>query len=165
MTRRGPGRIALVALFAVVLALPAAGSNEPLELRVKAAFLYNFARLATWRPGKFTRADAPLQEALAGKVVNGHAFEVQASAGTDDWQHCHIAYLGAPEAGVLADLAGRGVLTVYEGPVAVPGGVIRLFLSDRKLRFEVNEAAAERAQLHLSSRLMALAAVVRVPGG
>lgn len=176
MTPRRAGRAALAAVCAFALALPAGATPEPLELKVKAAFLYNFARLASWAPGKFARADGPLQvcvldddpvrpsleEALAGKVIDGHALEVRAAADTGDWQRCHIAYLGAPRAEVLSDLAAHGVLTVYEGPSALPGGVIRLYLGERKLRFEVNEAAAERARLRLSSRLLALATVVRV---
>jgi hypothetical protein len=82
------------------------------------------------------------------------------------WSSCHIAYVGSsfPELtrDVLRNLAEQGVLTVHENPSALPDGVIRLYLADRKLRFEVNQSAAERGRLRLSSRLMSLAAVVHV---
>lgn len=170
-----------VLVLAVALwpaALPAA---ELLELKLKAAFVYNFARLTTWPATAFADPASPLQacildhdpvasalqEAFAGKVVEGRPLVVRRVAGAAGWDNCHIAYFGAgaPEMTreVLGALAGRAVLTVHEQGAAHSDGVIRLFPADRKLRFEVNQAAAERAQLRLSARLMALAAVVRTP--
>ena len=166
----------------VALCWPAAlFAQELLELKLKAAFVYNFARLTTWPATAFSGPATPLeacilehdpvapalQEAFAGKAVEGRPLAVRRLAGAAGWENCHIAYLGAvpPELArdVLRALAGRSVLTVHEQGAAHPDGVIRLFLADRKLRFEVNQPAAERAQLRLNARLMALAIVVKVP--
>lgn len=181
-----PQRLRRAALAAAALwlaispgRLPAAESPD-LELKVKAAFLYNFARLVTWPPGKVGPGGRPLEvcileqdpvgpaldESLAGKSVDGHPLAVRRLVDATGWSSCHIAYVGGsfPELtrDVLRDLAAKGVLTVHENPSALPDGVIRLYLADRKLRFEVNQSAAERGRLRLSSRLMSLAAVVAV---
>lgn len=173
-------RTAGVALGLAVALWPATlPAQEPLELKLKAAFLYNFARLATWPSAKFSDSGAPLEacildgdplaraleEAFAGKVVDGHPLAVRRLPGTSGWERCHIAYVGSPEQAreALRGLPEAGVLTVHEDGAALPDGVIRLYLADRKLRFEVNQAAVERARLRLNARLMALAIVVRAP--
>jgi hypothetical protein len=178
-----PRRATLVAAalwLAVWPGLSPATETPDLELKVKAAFLYNFARLVTWPPGKLASDIRPLEicileqdpvgpaleEAFAGKAVEGHPLAVRRLPGTTGWTSCHIAYVGSsfPELtrDVLRNLTDAGVLTVHENPAALPDGVIRLYLADRKLRFEVNQSAAERGRLRLSSRLMSLAAVVHV---
>lgn len=180
---QNPCRAALAAValgLAVWPGLLHATEALDLELKVKAAFLYNFARLVTWPPGKTGAADRPLEvcileqdpvgpvldESLAGKSVEGHPLAVRRLADATGWSTCHIAYVGSsfPELtrDVLRNLAAQGVLTVHENPAALPDGVIRLYLVERKLRFEVNQSAAERGRLRLSSRLMSLAAVVHV---
>lgn len=159
--------------------LPASEAPD-LELKVKAAFLYNFARLVTWPPGKLGPAEQPLQvcileqdpvgpaleDSFAGKTVEGRPLTVRRLPDATGWASCHIAYVGSsfPELtrDVLRNLATHGVLTVHENPAALPDGVIRLYLADRKLRFEVNQSAAERGRLRLSSRLLSLAPVVSV---
>jgi len=169
-------------VLAVALCWPAALlAEELLERKLKAAFVYNFARLTTWPATAFAGPAMPLetcilehdpvapalQEAFAGKAVEGRPLAVRRLAGAAGWDSCHIAYLGAvpPELArdVLRALAGRRVLTVHEQGAAQADGVIRLFPADRKLRFEVNQAAADRAQLRLNARLMALAVVVKAP--
>jgi hypothetical protein len=178
-----PRRAALAAValwLAVWPGLLPATESVDLELKVKAAFLYNFARLVTWPPGKMASGSRPLEvcildqdpvgpaleESLAGKSIEGHPLVVRRLADASGWSTCHIAYVGAsfPELtrDVLRNLAAQAVLTVHENPAALPDGVIRLYLADRKLRFEINQSAAERGRLRLSSRLMSLAAVVHV---
>ena len=54
------------------------------------------------------------------------------------------------------------VLTVGDGKgFSHAGGIIELFVEGGKMRFAINMDAAERAGLHLSSRLLGLAKVVR----
>ncbi|HVT35165.1 MAG TPA: YfiR family protein, partial [Nevskiaceae bacterium] len=77
------------------------------------------------------------------------------------------AYLGAADAAlqarVLRSLAGSGVLTVYDAAERRPGGAIRMFVEDQRMRFEVNTAVVEREHLELSSRLLGVAQLVRDP--
>ena len=53
-------------------------------------------------------------------------------------------------------------MTVGETPgFAADGGAINLKLEDGRVRFEINVAEAERQQLHISSKLLSLAQVVK----
>ncbi len=53
---------------------------------------------------------------------------------------------------------GRGVLTVGEGDDFVrQGGIIAFVIENRRVRFDINQAAAENAALKLSSKLLSVA--------
>jgi hypothetical protein len=55
-----------------------------------------------------------------------------------------------------------GILSVGETDgFATDGGVINFKLDDGRVRFEINVDAAEREQLHISSKLLSLAQIVR----
>ena len=65
---------------------------------------------------------------------------------------------------ILQRAGGSSILTVsdVEG-FCEKGGIIELLVSDDRLRFEVNLAEARRTHLQLSSKLLALAKLVRDP--
>lgn len=163
----------------LALALGPARAADDLELKVKAAFLFNFAKFTTWPPAKLGTADAPLflcvhgespigrvlQDTVRGRSIGGHSIDVLQSSKADDLKRCHVVYIGATEdARIAADLqalANHGVLTVHEAAAAQPAGVVRFFLSDGgRVRFEVNVTAASREQLSLSSKLLEVSQVV-----
>jgi len=172
------GRWGVASVIALALGSGTALAEQPLELRVKAAFLLNFARFAAWPPEKFSAPNAPLRicalerdplapalrELLSGKNVDAHPIAVREVARDGDWQGCHLAWLDNAESlqPVLRGLEAQAVLSVHEAPAALPDAVIRLYVQDDKLRFEINDSAAQRARLRLSSRLLSLAAVVHL---
>lgn len=155
-----------------------APADDALEQRVKSAFLFNFAKFVSWPPGKLAGststivfcllerdAMAPaLEEALAGKTIDDHPLSLRRVGRAEDFRGCHVAYLGAVDAArlpaALAGVGGNGVLTVYEADSVQHDGVVRFYLDERKVRFEINADAAQRAGLQLSSRLLGVASVV-----
>lgn len=171
-------RTGLVALLLAIAARPAA-AEAPLELKVKAAFLYNFARYVSWPAGKFADASSPLkicvlepdpfagvlEETLRGKMVETHPVAVARAPQATDLKDCHIVYSaandGAAVESAFAQLAGAHVVTVHDAPNALSDGVIRFFREDRKIRFEINTLAAARENLELSLKLQNLAVTVR----
>lgn len=178
MSRLARAHALLLGLLAAALLLlppPAAAAETSLELKVKAAFLYNFVRFVSWPPEHSPGAGKPyvlcavdaaefaetLAETVGDKLVEGHGLRVLALRGGDDLERCHVAYVGGSDpATVQAQLRsadGQGVLTVHEAVTAVDGGVVRFFLQDRRVRFEVNTAAARQQRLQLSSRLLGVA--------
>jgi hypothetical protein len=59
---------------------------------------------------------------------------------------------------------GVPVLTVGDAEDFIDlGGMIRFTEADRRIRFEINPAAAERVSLRVSSRLLRLADISRRP--
>ena len=168
--------IAIALLSAVCAATHAA--DDPLEYRVKAAFVYNFARFVTWPASRFPTPDAPveicvlgsqgfsevLEESVAGKTVGARALHVRRVEQARELVDCHVAYVmtdsSAQTERLLTQVAGHSVLTIYEASSAIAGGVVRFYLEDRRVRFEINAAEAEREKLQVSSKLLAVAKVV-----
>ena len=148
------------------------------EYQLKAAFLFNFAKFVEWPPDAFSSADEPigicvlgqnpfgtvLEETVRGKVVGHRTFVVLQIL---DGQHvtgCHIVFIcasaGKRSVSLLEELRNMGVLTVSETDgVQAMGGVIGLNLKDGRVRIEIDLAAAERAKLRISSKLLSLAEI------
>jgi hypothetical protein len=174
MTRR-PAGLALL-LLALAAAPAAHADSEPAA--VKAAFVFNFIKLVSWPeprlPGgaaplqvcvlKGDEMEAPLRQALAGKVVGSHPIQVTALTAEQNPAPCHVLYLGgrggARNAALMARAAGQGVLLVDEGErFTWPNGMIRLFEEQNRMRFEINLQALERSGLKVDPRLIRLARI------
>lgn len=181
-------RLLAIALVAAVLAQGAASGAPPDasagavpadEAQVRAAFLYNLARFVEWPSSAFATASTPLVacvigaddfgavlEAITrGRTVAGRNVVVRRGVDPDKQIGCHVLYIPRGEQlheqEVLAQARGATILTVAEsGTFARDGGVVSLVVDRRRVRFEVNIAAAYRARLTISSRLLTLASAV-----
>jgi hypothetical protein len=155
-------------------------TDGPSEYRVKAAFLYSFTKFVEWPPSSASNAKDPanvcvlgenpfgggLREILAGKTFNGRQFAVKELTGTEEARGCLILFIGSPERKrvkpMLQGLERASVLTIGDTQgFAEDGCVIDFMLEDDKLRFEINTAAADRARLKISSKLLSLAKIVK----
>jgi hypothetical protein len=100
------------------------------------------------------------------KRVDNHPLVVKDLQAGQSMAECHIAFVAARDAastqGVLHAAAEQGVLTVHEADAPLPDGVVRFFIEDRRVRFEINTAAAARQKLEISSRLLSVAERVEV---
>jgi hypothetical protein len=169
---------------AVLLALGAGGQcaaqGATSEQDVKAAFLYKFAGYVEWPDPAFPNAEAPivigvlgddalaaaLDQAVAGRAVNGRRMSVRRMKPGEAADGLHILFVGRSEVGRIAQIlrgpAPRPVLTVTDSEGALDqGSMINFLVADRRVRFEISVPSAERSQLKLSSRLLAVAAQVR----
>ena len=168
-------RTLALAMLASTLGVGAHAQQGLSEAEVKAAFVYNFARLVDWPQSVFANRDAPLLICLLGrdpvdnalpslekKRVKDRRIEVRAIGSVDEGLACHVLYLGASEARrltpTLHSLASRPVLTIsdIEGFIDL-GGAIGLVYDDNRLQFEVNRQTLMQAQLTASSNLLKLA--------
>ncbi|HUK25159.1 MAG TPA: YfiR family protein [Terriglobales bacterium] len=177
--------IQLLAL-ALLCPLSAAGqADAPGEYEVKAAFLYNFAKFVDWPAGSFSSPDAPLRlcvlgsdpalqalkQVVEGKKVNGRQMQVEGLRNLQQGKGCNVLFIGMAEQEetikALREGVAPGLLTVGESEgFAQSGGVINLVLRQNHVAFEINVAAANRAGLRISSRLLSLAILVHdEPGG
>lgn len=167
-------------LTALAAAPPAVRAEDPpLELRVKAAFVYNFIQFTQWPADAFADDTAPIvvgilgpdplkgamQQAVQGKTVGGREIKVKHGASLQEIGACQVLYVGAAHKDkvpdLLKDLANAPTLTVGETDnMTTSGGIIRFFLEDNRLRFEINLPAAQKRNLQFSSKLLKLARVV-----
>jgi len=81
----------------------------------------------------------------------------------DAIRRCHVLFFCPSEKSfltpLLSSLRDSDILTVGDVPGFLEaGGVINLFIEDKKVRFEVNLAAAARARLTIRSSLLRMAA-------
>jgi hypothetical protein len=186
---RGGLRSARRTLFCLVLcyllvAFPQgawAQGEDGAVYQVKLAFLYNFAQFVQWPADAFPNTHSPLivcvagadpfrgeiEQDLRGRTVGGHPIEIRKLRSNDLPAACHIIFIPAGEKKLAEKLVaatkGSSTLTVGETKgFADLGGVINLTVEENKLRFEVNLDAAMQTRLKISSKLLALAKIVKV---
>ena len=165
---------AACAAIAVVSLLPAS-AQDVTEPSLKAAFVYNFARFSEW-PLEALPSGAPLvactvdnadiagalERMVKGRHVMGRTMTVVRQAGDASPRQCHLVYAAGLNAArietLMAGLRGTPVLTIVDSDALtrVPA-VIRLFVENGNLRFDVDYGLAKRSRLQLSSKLLTLA--------
>jgi hypothetical protein len=149
-----------------------ADSSE-VETHVKVAFIYNFARFVEWparagagsmRIGILGRGDlaAPLEEVVKGKSANGRPIEVTHIGAITEADCCEILLIERSESKhvreIVQTLAQKPVLTVCDGGSGLREGVMIAFqIVEESVRFQINQQAAERAGLRVSSQLLKVA--------
>ena len=172
--------------IAVAVALMMTGGSSAFaqapasESQVKAAFVYNFLKFVEWPAGAFASAQdslvvgivgtSPTAEAaavfLAGKGVHTRPIAVRRLPPDAPIIGVHAIFVGelrdSTDPQMLLEAASTNVLSIGEARgFATRGGVIGLLVEDQRVRFEINPEAADSAQLRISSKLLALAKLVR----
>jgi hypothetical protein len=159
----------LAALGVALAVLPAHGQDIPLEYQLKAAYLYNFVKFVEWPPAAVTGTitictagrnpfGAALDDLLRGETIDGHAIASRVVSAPQ--AGCHVVFVPRDvSAGeYLRGAGGVPVLTVGESDDFIAqGGIVKFVRDAGMIRFEIDPAAAARAQLHISSRLLRLA--------
>jgi hypothetical protein len=150
------------------------------EYRLKLAFLYSFAKFVEWPADAFSSPRAPLticivgrdpfdsdlEQQVAERSVNGRPYMTRTLRANDDVSGCHIIFLPAGSdsslPAILKRVGGSSAIIVGESAgFAHRGGMVNFVVEDSRLRFEVNLEASLRARPRISSRLLALARIVR----
>jgi hypothetical protein len=162
-------RLATVVLAAI--SLQTAGAQDvSLEYRVKAAYLFNFTKFVEWPAASASEREpfticvaetnpfgSVLAETVQGETVAGRPLVVRVAR---DPAGCQVLFVPAdvPADAFLRNVRTAPVLTVGESSAFLRrGGIVNFFLDGGKVRFEIDQAAAERANLRISSRLLRLA--------
>jgi hypothetical protein len=173
--------VALILRFllgaALLAALPAAAQTDrAAEIQIKAAFLYKFGSFVEWPAKALSRPDAAfaigvigsdavaaeLEQVAAGRTVQGRPIAVRKLRRGEPLAGLHVLFIGqseAPRLGeILAAAKGHSLLIVTETENALSqGSMINFVAVDDKVRFDVALAQAERGQLKISARLLAVA--------
>lgn len=166
---------------AALAGAPEAGRAS--EYQVKAAVLLNFAKFVEWPAAAFDSPSAPvvfgvmgqdpfgkvLPDVLRNNTVRGRPLAVRYVGTPDEAHGCHLLFIADSERSRMARTiaaVGPGILTVGETEqFAERGGIVELTLDAGRVRFTINQAAAERASLRFSSKLLSLARVIHPTAG
>ncbi len=152
-----------------------AGSNE-LGVQIKAAYLYKFATYVEWPASSFERNDTPLVIGIIGAdeiadnlnhikgnvTALGRNIEVRLLKQGEPLIGVHILFIGYNDLErirrILEFTHSLPILTVTDTPSALSaGGAINFLNVADHIRFEVSLLQAERRQLKISARLLAVA--------
>ena len=155
-----------------------AQKSKPTDYQVKAVYLINFARFVAWpdKPGmqqdSFTICvlgpdpfGRTLDTVLTGEKIAGKSAVARRISTPQESIDCRILFVSSVEGSLnrMVEAANKqGVLTVSDMPhFTNRGGMIQFVTDDKRIRFEVNLTAAQRAGLTLSSELLKVATLVR----
>jgi hypothetical protein len=164
--------IAFLAFTSLQKGTAIGADSSDVETHVKVAFIYNFARFIEWprpspgsmRIGILGRGDlaSPLEEVVKGKSANGRPIEVKHIGAITEADCCEILLIERSESKhvreIVQALAEKPVLTVCDGGNGLREGVMIAFqIVEESVRFQINQQAAERAGLKISSQLLKVA--------
>jgi hypothetical protein len=158
----------------------AENENSVGEYQVKAAFLYNFTQFTDWPATNFSTASAPIvigivgedpfgsimDDVVSGEVVGNHPLVIRRLRARDNLLGCHVLFISRSEQAqlpaILIQVKGHPILTVSDiSDFAQQGGIVGLLLVNKKVKMEINQAAAIEAGLQISSKLLRLATIVK----
>jgi hypothetical protein len=142
--------------------------------------LCNFVQFVEWPSDAFPASDSPLviavmnpnpfgdviDELVAGKTAGGRPIIVRHCDTPEEIQGCQALFVPAARIAdldaIMHKISDKPVLSVGETD-AFPwaGGILKFYIDENKIRFEVNVDATARARLQISSRLMKLATIFK----
>lgn len=177
--RRVSRTLVVVFVFIFIFILPSgnfAQDAPPTEYQIKAAFLYHFAQFVQWPPQVFANTNSPLvigvlgenvfgddlQRTIRDKTVNEHPFQFEEFRSLQEATNCQILFISPSEKKhlpkILTELAGMNILTVSEmDHFTESGGMINFIIQNDEIHFQINNDAAKKAGLQISSKLLTLA--------
>jgi hypothetical protein len=144
------------------------------EYQVKAAFILNFAKFVEWPNEAFGDGSSlvvgvlgedpfgnSIDQIVNGNRANGRRLTIRRLKWGDNLRACQILFIGSSErkrlGQIIGSLQGGSVLTIGDTQqFTQTGGIIKFFITDSRVRFEINAAAAGQAHLKISSKLLAL---------
>jgi len=162
------------ACVAMALTLTPAAARAQGALDAKAELLLNIARFVEWPQSKDQLTFAVLGDdelaavvaaTLSTKSLPGRKVYVRCIRRPEDARDCQVLFIAPSEANripqVIQALEGHSVLTVADTPgFTSAGGMVDFVQENERVRFEINLGTAEKAQLKISAKLLALARIV-----
>jgi hypothetical protein len=157
-------------------AAPSEESGDAPARSVKAAYLYKFLSYVEWPPASAGEQNSPitigvigaddvateLSQIMPGRTVNNRPLAVKRLKEGDPLSGIQLVFIGQMDSARIYQLLKaaqqQSVLSVTESSDALAqGSVINFMLVDGRIRFEVSLEAAEKSNLKLSSRMLAIA--------
>ena len=174
--RAGVARsLASCVALSVGVALPAAAQGtSPTVDRVKAAYVYNFAKFVEL-PGA---EEMPIRLCVVGKddpngrmvslnqrIAQKREIQVRKDVALDQLKDCAMVFVGAADnrllPAVVKQLGNASVLLISDDRQAVDRGAhLGLLYNDDRVEFEVNLLSLQRSNLRASSQMLKLARTV-----
>lgn len=176
MSPRGSRRrIAAAMALAAMVAIPAQAADRSLEYAVKATFLYKFAGFVDWPAGTFASESSPfnlcvvgtdpfagkIEQAVEGQSTGRRAIVLRRLARAEPRSNCQALFTSGTASQSVAEaleaVAGTPTLTVTDSALGSTRGIVHFVIVDDRVSFDIDNVAAARNRLVISSKLLALA--------
>lgn len=151
-------------------------ANPTKEENLKAAFIYNFTKYIIWSDDYTSQTFNisiigesnilfSLNEIAESRKVGEKEIIVNKIKDINNLSQSHIIFISSSERDRLSDILNKinekNILTIsHSDGFAKMGVAINFFISNGKVRFELNQKVIERAGLKVSSQLQRLAVIV-----
>jgi hypothetical protein len=174
------GTIGTIGATLGILLATAVSAQTADEYRVKAAFLFNFAKFVEWPAQAFKNPADPiaicvvgknpfggaLVQAVNGQAAQGKSFTILQISEASQMRFCHILFVSSSErkrlAPIFEEIKNGAVLTVGESDnFTAEGGMVNFRIEEGSVHLQINLDAAAQQRLHISSKLLSLAEIVR----
>ena len=167
----------LFIITGIMISGPPARSLEGTEYQIKAAMMINFIQFIDW-PEDPNHPSNTLTigiigednfgktlDSIEGRIINGKQLTIRRFNAVSQVDQCQILFVPQSESFRLNEifkfLNGTPVLTIGEADKFNQlGGIIRFYLEQNHVRFEINKSAADQSKLKISAKLMEIARVV-----
>lgn len=172
------GRKLLLAML-LNLSLATGAEAQTTDTAVKAAFLPRFTRYVQWPAQALPPGGGAFNLCLIGgdpfgrmldvaakeQSVDGRSIQVRRLDSAAGTAGCHVAFVQGsrtqPVGEQIAALSQRPILTVTDAANGGQRGIIHFSVINGRVRFFIDDGAARRHGLSISSRLLALAVGVQ----
>jgi len=178
---RGIGRFGLALAGTLIFALGLQAQNSPYTLyQHKALYLFNFAKYTQWPKEAFPNENSPFVlgilgkdpfrsdiDIIKGKKVKNRELVVRYCSSVEEAKGCHLLFICSSETNnltkILQAVKQSWALTIAEADGFIEqDGMINLVAEQKSagtqvVTFEINQAAAEKANLKLDTQLLKLA--------
>ena len=159
-------------VLAAVAAAPAAG--ELPEYAVKAELIHRFTTFIRWPQTSFSAPRSPFVVCLVGedsleqflddmvdkeRRIQGRPLEVRTLEPGDSTRGCHALWVAASEAermpAIMRSVRGKPILTLGDSPEFVQAcGILNFVADEKRIRYELNLAQAEKAGLRVPTEIL-----------
>ncbi|MDO9103490.1 MAG: YfiR family protein [Methylovulum sp.] len=171
--RRGLSVIAILSAYA---GWTPACADAVGEYAAKSVLTLNLARFTDWPPEVFKDSSATVNVCVLGdeavqqaftvidkKRVGNRTLSLHNINGDKRVELCHVLYISA-ETAITARLFEQSrkqpILTIGDGDsFLAQGGMVYLEMVDAKIKLHINLSAAQKAEVHISSRVLKLATI------
>lgn len=168
-------KIRFISFLFILLSLPVQAESTMVNERdMKAALIYNFAVFTAWPESGETAFNVCVfdedkenlnKDILRSKQINGKPIHFEVIFSNSDVKKCQLIYLedskNREDKTLLESMVNFSVLSIEDTTDKVASaGIINIHLDHKKYKFTVNNEAAKRSNLTVSSKLLRLATKV-----
>jgi hypothetical protein len=165
--------VLMTLIMSLFYTLPANASFSEKELKLKVAFLYQFAKYSTWPEGITAGLDkvnlcflgshpfSPYLKTIEKKEVAGKSLSFIELSSINEANQCQLIYFAPEKITELQAIKSKPIVTVSESENFIEqGGLINLVRKGTKQKFEVNGQAQQQADISFSSKLLKIGIIV-----